>query len=446
MLSTVVGPVAFLFYWPISFLDSSPTILILAGSALNLATMTIAVTWLLQRHAAGSPLLWILGIIALQVSIQAPSLRASLYCIHSDAPALAMLTAGVLLLCAPSTTLTWPRAMAVSLFLWLAAWSKHSVLPAHAVILYLLVMYEGWRPAIRLGGALAAVGVLLSAAFVATLGFRELWGNMIQVPIRHPWLQMSLSTGEVFSHLHAVSPVAKVKVLVAAMLQIVRSNWPLFAIAATVTVSSALQRRSSGPPWPRRPWVWFLVLAFAMLPTAAVGRVKLGGEVNHESFSVFFLVLGLIAWIADTGASREPTRLIRAVSVCTMLFAITLPRAWEYPGWRAAWDNQNEGAYLFNRAHPGAVYFPWNPLTSILVEKKVYHFDYGVFDRNLGGMTVRAPHLQSALPSANPVIATTTAHHDHILHRYFSNYVRLRDNHDLPGWKLFGPPSLREVP
>src|SRR5258708_30347802 len=37
VLSTVVGPVAFLAYWPIGFLRGSPTTLILPASALNLA-------------------------------------------------------------------------------------------------------------------------------------------------------------------------------------------------------------------------------------------------------------------------------------------------------------------------------------------------------------------------------------------------------------------------
>jgi hypothetical protein len=57
------------------------------------------------------------------------------------------------------------------------------------------------------------------------------------------------------------------------------------------------------------------------------------------------------------------------------------------------------GAFDFARKHPNQVYFPYDPLSTLLVDKKLYHFDYGLFDRRLGGYEVSEEHFRKHLPS-----------------------------------------------
>jgi hypothetical protein len=127
--------------------------------------------------------------------------------------------------------------------------------------------------------------------------------------------------------------------------------------------------------------------------------------------------------------------------VLFVLMAVNAPRVFKYPGWRRAWDNENEIAYRYDVQHPGQVYFPWNPLTSLLAEHKLYHFDYGVFDRYLGGAIVTPAHLAQNLPSPRPLIAILPQHGVTILRTYFPDYVPRPPIADLPNWKIYGAPD-----
>ena len=157
--------------------------------------------------------------------------------------------------------------------------------------------------------------------------------------------------------------------------------------------------------------------------------------------TVLFLVAALLCWLASIAQEQGRPLPGRIAAVLAVLVMINAPRALEYPGWSAAWDNHNEAAYRYDVRHPGQIYFPWNPLTSLLAEGKLYHFDYGVFDRNLGGAHVSAEHIAQHLPSPRPPIASFIAHHDYILRTYFPDYVSRAASPELFGWKLYGPPG-----
>ena len=44
-------------------------------------------------------------------------------------------------------------------------------------------------------------------------------------------------------------------------------------------------------------------------------------------------------------------------------------------------DNTQEVVYTYAVGHPGLVYFPWNGLSTLLAEGKLYHFEWGIYDR-----------------------------------------------------------------
>lgn len=57
------------------------------------------------------------------------------------------------------------------------------------------------------------------------------------------------------------------------------------------------------------------------------------------------------------------------------------------------------------RTNPGRVYFASNPLSVLLAEGKLYHFDYGLFDRDLAGrMPTRAEFLAHVPPGARALV------------------------------------------
>ncbi len=440
VLSTVVGPMAFLAYWPIGFVRGSPTTLILAGTALNLIVCATLLAALVRRLSQDRPIRLLVSLVGAQLALSYPSLRYSLFCIHADAPALLLGGLGAGLVIFDHGGLAWKRCVAAALCLTLSVWAKQSLAPIFLALIAVAGLHHGARGATRFVVACAVVGTAISGLFVTWIGYSNLRDNMFVVPAHHPWRQMGLATGDITGGLLAVGAFQNTKVIVAASLNIVRQNWFFFAMLLAALTEHMLRSRP-GRRWPRHAWVAWLIIAVGLLPTAAIGRTKVGGEINHESFVVFFLVAAFISWLSSIAQEHGRPVPARIAAVLAVLVLMNAPRALEYSGWSAAWDNQNETAYRYDLRHPGQIYFPWNPLSSLLAEGKLYHFDYGVFDRNLGGARVSSAHLAQHLPSPQPPIASFIAHQDYILRTYFSDYAARPPLAELPGWKIYGPQS-----
>lgn len=55
--------------------------------------------------------------------------------------------------------------------------------------------------------------------------------------------------------------------------------------------------------------------------------------------------------------------------------------------------------YRYVRSHPGSTYCPWNPLTTLLVDGKLYHFEWGVMDRFYAKRIPSPGQLASHVPA-----------------------------------------------
>jgi hypothetical protein len=67
--------------------------------------------------------------------------------------------------------------------------------------------------------------------------------------------------------------------------------------------------------------------------------------------------------------------------------------------------NAQEQALHFAREHPGQVWFPWDTLSTLLADGKLYHFDYGLLDRRLAGLPPSPDHLKRHIPTHLRIIA-----------------------------------------
>jgi hypothetical protein len=104
------------------------------------------------------------------------------------------------------------------------------------------------------------------------------------------------------------------------------------------------------------------------------------------------------------------------------------------------WRNDPQLAYDFAVQHPGEVYYPWQPLATLLAEGRLYHFDYALMDRFIGGYEPTPEHLRANLPPRMRWIAANgrvwTFH-------YFPEFSQEVQLPELPGWvvRTRPPPS-----
>jgi hypothetical protein len=173
------------------------------------------------------------------------------------------------------------------------------------------------------------------------------------------------------------------------------------------------------------------------VPIGAVSANKLGAHEN-SFHAVYFLIAAAATLLVDGGRARAGRLLAYAVCALAIVAAsrsghldLRTPRP-------RLWQNDAELAYDFAVRHPGEAYFPWHPLASLLAEGRLYHFDYALIDRFLGGYEPTVAHVRGYVP---PGMRWIAARGRVWTLRYFPEYSQETTLPELPGWTvLMRPP------
>lgn len=400
------GPVNGWIYPPISALAYAPTAwlaepwrAILGGRLLSLVfvfgPVALALAAERRRRALSTAGVVLLFAVFLGLTQQSKPLRYISTEILADAPALGLLALTVFL----SSRIAGPRGVWFGLLAMftatLAAWSKQLevgllLVPFGAGILGLRSGSRRWFVA----GSLLIVASV-SLLIVLGFGFRDLVFQLVELPRRHPF-RTSRWSGFV------------------ELLRDARGDeLTLAALCGVATVLMAVVPRRSEDRGQERPsssvWRFGLAAAVVEAPLALLGFVKVGGDVNSLAHFLFpwalaalFLYGELLArwrplgWLVLAAGLvlggtqlQETTDLLRGVSGTGRT---------DYARVRT-WIDEERRLAAFERAHPGLVYFPTYPLTALLVNGRLAHAEYGVFDRSLADLPLDESALRRGIPS-----------------------------------------------
>jgi len=123
--------------------------------------------------------------------------------------------------------------------------------------------------------------------------------------------------------------------------------------------------------------------------------------------------------------------------------------------YQARGNGAMDWAVSYAREHPGQVYFPWNPLLTLMAEHRAYHFAYGVYDRELAGMPVTPEHFRAGLPADVTEVLYSTQDERRLLGAYLTNFTDEVQLPELPGWVILrragedvksSQPAIRPMP
>jgi hypothetical protein len=414
ILNNVYGPVAALAFLPVTILRT-PTPAILAGGVLQdlfvFAPLLVFVWRACVREVVDRPLALACGLGACLLLTRYPGTAYWFSMVHADGPSLALgliaCTALVSRGGAPTTRALWMSATAAVL----AAWAKQTAAPLPLALACALWLGYGHKVAVRYVAMLAVTGLTASAIFLLWCG-RPMLFNMVELVSRHAWYRPG---------------VAGLAATVWALLVSIRDL--LVLCGAALALSFFVRPTES--PLRERPWVAPLLAAVLLLPAGALGANKIGGE--PSSFhSVYYLIAGVAALFADLGHRAPATRSVAwAFCILAVLAAWQSGRCVPRPTQMGVWHNNHQRAYETALRHPGEVYFPWQPLASLLAEGQLYHFEYGMLDRYIAGFEPSPPHFQAHLP---PRLRWVAAHaRIWTLNHFFADYADT-SLPELPGW------------
>ncbi len=101
--------------------------------------------------------------------------------------------------------------------------------------------------------------------------------------------------------------------------------------------------------------------------------------------------------------------------------------------------NPSQLAYEYAKEQPGAAYFPQNPLAHLMAEGKLYHFFYGIEDRELAGVLISSDHFRRYMPGRPTIIGDLPWDRslEPFVRRYLPEYTEKVSDERLPGWELY---------
>jgi hypothetical protein len=443
-LSTMYGPVSAVSYLPAT-LAASPTAALLVASVLTLTYYFLPVGTLFLRGSGRrdppgretvAPFLYAFAVFGI-VSLDLPSLNYSAGRVHADAPALGLAMAACVALLRG-----WGGASV--LLAWLSVLTKQTMLPIVAVLPLWVLLTTGGVAFGRYLLKLALGGALLLAATLMWFDARGLVFNVLTVPGHYPW-KGRFPTNLMRSELGLLREC-------------------LFFLVALIAGAVRLSSRADagdGPSWRRRlaenPWCLVGSVGVAMVPVSVLGFVKEGGVVNCYSPTTYFLaaafflmaaqrlrpvrrddphpeVRRLLATLAIVGVSAYLVIAVQAVTMNVIGLRLVRP-----------WANRPQIAYDYLRRHPGAAYFPSQPLAHLMAEGTLYHFLGALHERRVARIPVGEDLVRAYVPPGFATLcystATTEMYGDELRPEFLGEYSVPVEVAELPGFACYRKPG-----
>ncbi len=377
----IYGPIGSWVYLPaaaVAFLSSSPTAGLLAGQFQAFVFVWIPIVLLFMRRPLGGDrrLLLVLSLCALGLIVGTAPLRYVSFSVHVDAPALCF-AALAIWFSARAVSGGWRESVASGIFVGLALMSKQTMLPIGGVCLVLLI-FCGWR-VLWLSSLGFASAILTTLAVVAASGAADGMVSMYLILLASPLMAMTL-----LESAQILAPNLLIQIAVMA------------CIAAAVGIqvsglSSMLARLHQDASFRFVFGLFFAAAGYALVGIYTGARHA--ADSNHYAPAMYFLLLAIIGLGLNPERSTSsffPKNLLLVaaawIAVSPVLFFI--PR---FPGWYLYQNNFLEHAYQYSKLHPGEAYFPWQPLSVLLAEGRLYHLGEQLYYEDLSGLPLREP-------------------------------------------------------
>lgn len=472
-LNTIYGPITALAYLPAT-LAISPTGAVMIGSFISAAFFFIPILLLLvyenlhksqkvlSLNRSQKLLFTIYAFYAFigffLFSYGSSPLNYSAFNIHGDAIALGLGAAACgFLYCRERKDSLLPLLLSAIMVV-LSIWAKQTALPLLIALPTYVLLADGRRCFKHYLLCICISGLIISALLLTIFNPQYTFFNMLTIPGNHPWRvpgTLSNPDTEVIDLIATVREVPGDKtlaLLVAGKELIKFCRVPVFIIFwgslyQFLFLPSTSNKITGWLSYNR--WSMLLTVSLFMIPTSLLGRVKFGGATNTFSFTLYFLAAAatllvfrlILAPVSiNTGSlqSFTPLKFLTVVLVIAFFLKNIPTNALKsLPGLlQQLPNNPHQVAYNYARHHPGEAYFPWNPLSSLMAEGKLYHFEYALEDRLLAGYPVSNENFRSYIPSNINKIAFFGRNDGYVMD-LLPEFSRKVEDNDLPGWTVY---------
>jgi hypothetical protein len=354
----------------------------------------------LQKSPEAAKMILLGSVLYLGLLIITDATRYTLFAIHVDAPAIALMLWGVIFY-----AIWWatgaPSSIAVSaFFLSSVVWAKQVGVSLPFTFLIVTYFIGGLRPALIFSAwSLGTLAFWLLVLTPIVVDWRAFLFNVWTVNTGYPWVGPGQVVGD--------EMIERTRLYVAQSVKFLKSHWLLYLTMFALALALNVCAKQSGDKSLRLSFtlgVSSLIAGVAMLPFAWLGLVRLGGDVNSAAYSVqpvlFGLVIGSLGLAEVTKKAGVQWNVIAQSVICAwlcLIFIAALPNRsiLHYP------LNITSSPMLtvYKESKSDKVWFPGFPLSSLLSTGHLYHFSRGIFDRYLAGKSVSKAQILEGVPT-----------------------------------------------
>ncbi len=175
------------------------------------------------------------------------------------------------------------------------------------------------------------------------------------------------------------------------------------------------------------------------------------GDINAFSLTLYFWALGVTQLSLHSISVGRP-RAKRVSLAITIVFLSGLVAGQGWPVFQHGLkrllgilpENPQQIAFNFARQHPGEAYFPWNPLSTLMAEKKLYHFEPALGDWAMAGYPINQTRYAGYVPNGMRYVAYAPNNEfPHLItEHYLPAFSQRVSVPDLPGWLVYARPIV----
>jgi uncharacterized membrane protein YuzA (DUF378 family) len=394
ILNTLYAPITAVAYLPAA-LGNDPTSAILIAGAINTGSMAFAMLFLLlalkgpEQNTLNRSLRWALWVLGVAAIYSHAGISYAIQSIHADAPAMGMMLVACTLLMLAGDKPSFRRLTVAALLAACAGFSKQIEVFCLPGIFFYLGFVFGWRSAFTFAGLVAAwAGVCVVVCSAVFGGFEAMMFNIVEVPSLHAWKG------------------PKVAILIKSFIKLMLGGGFILLPLALFVVRAFDRCKISvagvGGVLNQNRWLLLIFAGGTMTIGSVLGEVKIGGMENSYH-TLYYLIAGLVVaiwqWVNSTTDGEQRAATIGIFVVAALLMGSHLEPLVNLTRARKIWDNPQQHAYEFAKKHPGEAVFPWNPLSTLYADGKLYHFEYGIYDRVFSDFHPTDEHFRKHLPA-----------------------------------------------
>jgi hypothetical protein len=393
------GPGLPLWYAPLAWIEH-PTFLLVAAGIWNVATYLLPLAWVLQAAGVVRER-GVLLVAAAALLLGHAVTQRHFFFIHLDVVCFFWSTLACLALyrAAERGDHRWWHLAAFALA-W-ACWTKQLAVALYPGVLWWVAREQGVRPMLRFGLWAGAYAAAVSLLVFVCFGAEEVLFNAVLVQLYTP----------------AEGGVA---ILAARLKEFLSAAWVWVPLAVWGFVAA---RRVALPPGAARLNRLFWSLAVWQLPLGFNAAIKIGGGLNsvHSLHYAFLALLVLAAHALPVWRSAlRPAVFATVASVVVLVPLANSLRLTQQlaPLWQPY--RKLEHFVGLARGEPDRYYFPWNPLVTLIAERKIRPFDNALYCLWLAKLEPPVEKIRAAAPP-QPIFVYEEPTQSTFARRYFGS-------------------------